>query len=100
MADAMKGGTTESGSLADRASWRERRSSLAGRLSRVRVEACGKDGVPELARRLGLPARTWWNYEAGVTIPGEVLLAFLEVTGVDPARLAGAYGESGEDVPD
>jgi hypothetical protein len=32
---------------------------------------------------LGLPVRTWLNYEAGVTIPGEVLLRFIDAAGVD-----------------
>ena len=32
---------------------------------------------------LRLPVRTWLNYEAGVTIPGEVLLRFIDAAGVD-----------------
>ena len=36
-----------------------------------------------LAMKLGLPVRTWLNYEAGVTIPGEVLLRFIETARVD-----------------
>ena len=40
-----------------------------------------------MARRLGLPARTWYNYENGVTVPAEILLAFLELTQVGPSWL-------------
>jgi len=78
--------------LGGQASWRDRRRSLAGRLRRVREEICGEEGVPDLARRLGVPVRTWRNYEAGVTIPGDVLLAFLDATGVDPTRLTDGDG--------
>src|SRR5258708_33483114 len=37
-----------------------------------------------LARRLGIPKRTWCNYESGATVPAEILLQFLEVTSVEP----------------
>jgi hypothetical protein len=45
-----------------------------------------------LARRLGLPARTWYNYETGVTVPAEVLLGFIEQTGANPAWLLNGDG--------
>jgi hypothetical protein len=45
-----------------------------------------------LARRLGLPARTWYNYETGVTVPAEVLLGFIEQTGVNPTWLLSGEG--------
>jgi transcriptional regulator with XRE-family HTH domain len=63
------------------------KQELGGRLRRVRTDLYGEDGGPELARLLGLPARTWANYEAGVTMPGEVLLALLDLTGVEPRWL-------------
>ena len=47
---------------------------------------------PELARRLNLPARTWYNYETGVTVPAEVLLGFIEQTGVNPTWLLNGEG--------
>ena len=46
-----------------------------------------------LAEALRLPSRTWANYEDGVTIPGEVLLEFLELTGVEPSWLLRGAGE-------
>ena len=48
--------------------------SLAERLSALRAELYGERGGPELARQLGLPVRTWYNYESGVTVPAEVIL--------------------------
>lgn len=44
-------------------------AGLAGRLAGLRRELFGDDGGGELARRLGVPARTWSNYEGGVTVP-------------------------------
>ena len=57
--------------------------SVAQRLSEVRHEKYGPAGAPLLAITLGLPLSTWLNYEAGVTIPGEVLLRFIESAQVD-----------------
>jgi hypothetical protein len=71
---------------------RSARSSLSGRVREVREELFGMHGGPELARRLGLAARTWANYEGGVMVPGEVVLAFLEVTKCDAHWLATGEG--------
>jgi hypothetical protein len=57
--------------------------AVAQRLVEVRQEKYGPTGAPLLAMTLGLPLRTWLNYEAGITVPGEVLLRFLETAGVD-----------------
>jgi hypothetical protein len=65
---------------------------LSRRLREVRQELFGDHGGPELARRLGLPARTWYNYETGVTVPAEVLLGFIEQTGASPAWLLSGEG--------
>ncbi len=45
-----------------------------------------------MARRLGLPIRTWYNYESGVTVPAEVLLRFMELTSVEPLWLLHGRG--------
>ena len=85
----------------DRAPWLERKrrklrvnvkASLSRRLREVRQEIFGDHGGPELARRLGLPARTWYNYETGVTVPAEVLLGFIEQTGANPIWLLTGEG--------
>jgi hypothetical protein len=60
---------------------------VADRLRELRTLSFGERGGPELARQLGLPVRTWYNYEAGVTVPAEVVLRVLELTGVEPSWL-------------
>jgi hypothetical protein len=65
---------------------------LAERLRLVRVDLYGERGGSEMARRLGLPVRTWYNYEAGVTVPAEVLLRFVELTSVEPMWLLHGRG--------
>ncbi|WP_406695824.1 helix-turn-helix transcriptional regulator [Singulisphaera sp. Ch08] len=66
--------------------------SLAERLGRLRAELFGDRGGPELARRLGIPVRTWYNYEAGVTVPAEVVLRIIELTAVEPMWLLHGKG--------
>ncbi len=68
------------------------KSEISGRLRLVRQQLFGEHGGPELARRLGLPARTWYNYETGVTVPAEVLLNFIEQTGVNSNWLLNGTG--------
>lgn len=68
------------------------KSALSRRLREIRQELFGDHGGPELARRLNLPARTWYNYETGVTVPAEVLLAFIELTGASPGYLTTGEG--------
>jgi hypothetical protein len=71
-------------SLSDRPNGK---AAIAGRLRLIRSELFGEHGGPELADQLGIPFRTWFNYEAGVTIPGEVLLKFLVITDTEPLWL-------------
>ena len=70
---------------------------LARRVREIRVERFGDDGVPLLADILGLPEKTWTNYESGVTIPAWVILHFVELTGASPRWLrtgeGGRYGD-------
>ena len=68
------------------------KASLLRRLREIRQELFGDHGGPELARRLNLPARTWYNYETGVTVPAEVLLGFIEQTGANPMYLISGEG--------
>jgi SOS-response transcriptional repressor LexA len=68
------------------------KASLSRRLREIRQEIFGDHGGPELARRLNLPARTWYNYETGVTVPAEVLLGFIEQTGANPEWLLSGEG--------
>ena len=68
------------------------KASLSRRLRDIRQELFGEHGGPELARRLNLPARTWYNYETGVTVPAEVLLGFIDQTGASPLWLLSGEG--------
>jgi hypothetical protein len=66
--------------------------ALAERLRALRAELYGDRGGPELSRRLGLPIRTWYNYESGVTVPAEVVLKIIELTSVEPMWLLHGQG--------
>ena len=77
----------------------------------IRTEQFGDRGGPEMARRLGIPIRTWYNYEGGVTVPAEVLLRFIEQTGVEVLwllhgrgpkfrRFAPSTSDPGDEAPD
>jgi hypothetical protein len=68
------------------------KKSLSRRLREIRQELFGGHGGPELARRLNLPNRTWYNYETGVTVPAEILLRFIELTGANPMYLITGEG--------
>lgn len=67
--------------------------SLARRVREIRRYLYGENGLDALARALRVPVPTWRNYERGVTMPAEVLLDFIEVTGVDPHWLSTGEGE-------
>ncbi len=66
--------------------------ALASRLANLRLELFGERGGPEMARRLSIPVRTWYNYEGGVTVPAEVVLKIIELTSVEPAWLLNGKG--------
>ena len=70
-----------------------RKLAIADRMREIREDLFGVNGVDSLAQALNVPAATWQNYEAGVTMPGELLLAFLVVVGVDPNWLLTGEGE-------
>jgi hypothetical protein len=61
--------------------------TLAERLRLVRVDLYGETGAEVLSARLGIPPKTWANYESGVTPAAPVLLRLIEVTGVNPLWL-------------
>jgi hypothetical protein len=61
---------------------------LGDRFRAIRLERFGPGGIDEFARRLGVPAQVWRNYEeVGELVPAPVLRAFLEITGADPLWL-------------
>lgn len=73
--------------------WQTVKHDLAYRVREVREELYGVNGGPLLAEALRLPYRTWFNYEAGCTIPAQVILRFIEVTRADPHWLLTGEGE-------
>lgn len=68
------------------------KAAISTRLREIRCDLFGEHGGPEMARRLNLPARTWYNYETGVTVPAEVLLGFIDQTGANPVWLLNGDG--------
>jgi len=68
------------------------KQALAERLGALRLELFGDRGGPEMARRLAIPVRTWYNYEGGVTVPAEVVLKIIELTSVEPSWLLHGKG--------
>jgi hypothetical protein len=75
------------------------RLAFPDRLRRIRREAYGEEGVPQLALALGIPPKTWENYEAGVTIPGPIILEFICLTGVGVRWLADGEGDAYSAAP-
>lgn len=68
-------------------------TSLSDRIRQIRLERFGECGASLLAEGLGLPVRTWLSYEAGVTIPGPILLAFINFARVNSRWLLTGEGE-------
>ena len=75
------------------ADWMALKCDLARRVQDVRKELYGEHGGPLLAERLGVPFRTWHNYEVGCTIPAQTILRFIEVTDATPHWLLSGEGE-------
>jgi hypothetical protein len=72
--------------------WSAVKEAVAHRVRQVREEIYGLHGGPLLAQALGLPFRTWFRYESGVTIPAEVVLRFVELTEASPHWLLTGEG--------
>ena len=69
------------------------KGALALRLREIRADLYGEKGATEMALALGVPVRSWYNYERGVTVPADVLLRFIDHTGVEPTWLLHGRGE-------
>ena len=67
------------------------RGELVDRIRQVREERYGDRGEV-LAEELGLPWRTWCNYESGCTLPATVLLEFIGLTRAHPHWLLTCEG--------
>ena len=67
------------------------RAALAQRIKEMRAIRYGDD-LATAAAACDVPELTWVNYESGVTIPGHVLLRFIEATGASPRWLLTGEG--------
>jgi hypothetical protein len=71
---------------------RDQHRRLARRLREIREDVYGDDGIPILAKALGIPDQAWSNYESGVVLPALMVLALIELTGADPHWLLTGEG--------
>ena len=72
--------------------WQTLRADLARRVREIREELYGENGGPKLANALGIPFRTFLNYEDGCAIPAESILKFIETTNANPHWLLTGAG--------
>ncbi len=72
---------------------KESGSGLAFRVREIRQEMFGEHGGPLLAGQLGIPFRTWVEYEAGRTIPALTILRLVELTHVNSRWLQSGRGD-------
>ncbi len=79
-------------SPAKQSMWRSIKLDLSQRVRTIREELFGENGGPVLAEEIGVPFRTWMNYEDGCTIPAPAILRFIEVTNADPHWLLTGEG--------
>jgi transcriptional regulator with XRE-family HTH domain len=75
----------------------EARIRIGQRIREIRRAVYGGNGnyclgLEELTGRLGVGPSTWNHYEAGVQMPGDVMLKFLCETGASPQWLLGGLG--------
>lgn len=70
----------------------ESRQEMGRRLIQIRSDLYSVGGAGELAQHLGVPTRTWTNYEAGVTVPAEIILMLVCRIGVKPHWLLTGKG--------
>lgn len=80
-------------SLSPQSDWQVVKASLAYRVRELREELYGEHGGPILADSVGVSFRTWLNYEAGCTIPAQVILRFIEETRAHPHWLLTGEGQ-------
>jgi hypothetical protein len=72
--------------------WLAIKHELASRIREIRQELYGEHGGPLVAEALGIPFRTWLNYEKGCTIPAPSILRFIELTQANPHWLLTGRG--------
>lgn len=68
------------------------RAEIGVRLRELRMALHGDRGGPRLARELGIPSRSWYQYEAGIAMPAERMLALILQTNVSARWLLTGFG--------
>ena len=66
---------------------------MAARLREIRQDMYGEHGAQFLADDLGVPLRTWMNYESGVVMTPPVVLRFILIANVTPHWLLTGRGK-------
>jgi hypothetical protein len=66
---------------------------MAARLREIRQDMYGEHGAQFLADDLGVPLRTWMNYESGIVMPAKVVLRLIVTANVNPHWLLTGRGE-------
>jgi len=69
-----------------------RLTEIAVRLREIRSDWYGEQGAQFFADGLGIPLRTWLNYESGIVVPGEIVLKIIDMTHVNPRWLLTGQG--------
>ena len=73
--------------------WSSCKPEIAKRLGGISRQCFGDDDGLALARLLEIPHRTLLNYMGGCTIPAEIILAIIVITGANPAWLMTGTGK-------
>lgn len=67
-------------------------NDLATRLRELRIDLYGDHGAQFMADALGIPLKTWLNYESGVVMPGKIVLKLIVEARVNPQWLLNGRG--------
>ncbi len=73
--------------------WKRSSVDLAFRVREIRQERFGEHGGPLMAEQMGVPFRTWVDFEAGYPIPALTILRLVEVTRVNSDWLLTGRGD-------
>lgn len=63
------------------------KAEIGQRLRVLRIELAGEQDYAVFTKRMGIPLRSWYQYEHGVSIPADVILRVIEGTSVEPMWL-------------
>ncbi len=73
--------------------WQTTSDDISARLREIRMDLYGDHGGQFMADAMGVPLRTWMNYESGVVAPAVLVLQLVVLAGVNPRWLLSGEGE-------